>query len=141
MLVFASSSQLQPVALQRLHDPPPELLGVEAGFVQIVGGTELHRRDRDGFVALRREHEHRHPTADEVGDDVDPVLVGQAVVEQDAVDVAGPHGLDTLARRRRFHQGRPVTQEASNSRAVDRVVVDHQDRSPEPRHGNSTMRQ
>ena len=108
-------------------DPRPQL-GQPERLRDVVVGAELQGAHLGRLLAARREHEDRHRRlVADAGDHGEPVLVGQAEVEQDAVGPIGVPGRQRLGDRARDVDPEPVAAEVGRRRVPDRgLVLDEQ---------------
>ncbi len=124
--------------LHRAAQRVEELVEIE-GLRHVVEGPELHRVDGALAVAVGGGHHHgqRGVGDAQLREELDPVAVLEAHVEQDAVDAAAPEGgarLHHALRRARRHAA--GTGDGADQAVADgAVVVDDEDRG----HGSPTI--
>ena len=118
---------------ERLAHEPGDDLRVRRVLHDVIGGAELHRLDGDRFRARAGHHHDRHVAAHapELAEARQAVGVGQAVVEEHALDVGVRHEREGLLGRRGIADLPAVSrlpQRPAEPRPRLGIVVNDQDR-------------
>ncbi len=122
--------QLEPA--DRVADHAPEIVRIKARFGEIILRPLFQREVCDRLIVRARQHDNRGPWRDRIGNELlqnrEPVHVGQAAAEQNAVGVDPPGSLYAIGAICCLADGEPsVHQRHPNRLAVLGAIVDDED--------------